>query len=78
MRTMLVVITAATLMGSSMASAFTANTNSTLLHHRSTQSAFIYAAYYHPHIQSYSSGTRRDITRYSIEHYYTHRPHVHY
>jgi hypothetical protein len=75
MRTMLVVIMTATLMGPSMAAGFTANTGSTPLRY---QPAFIAAGYYHTHIQGYAGGTRRDITRYSIEHYFTHRPHVHY
>jgi hypothetical protein len=77
-RTMLLVTTAATLMGSSMAFAFTANTTPTFLSDLYTKSASVYAAHYHTHIQSYSGGTRRDITRYGIERYYTHRPHVHY
>jgi hypothetical protein len=73
-RTMLLVTTAAT----SMAFAFTANATPLFLSDLYTKSTLAYAAYYHTHIQSYSGGTRRDITRYSIERYYTHRPHVHY
>jgi hypothetical protein len=77
---MLVVVMAATatVMGSSMAFAFTANTSSTFLRYQHTKSAFVYAAHYHNHIQNYSSGTRRNITRYDIERYYIHRPHAHY
>jgi hypothetical protein len=77
-RTMLLVTTVATLMGSSMAFAFTANTTPLFLSDLHTKSTLAYAAHYHTHIQSYSGGMRRDITRYSIERYYTRRPHVHY
>lgn len=71
---MLLVTTVAT----SMACAFPANATPLFLSDLYTKSTWAYAAYYHTHIQGYSGGTRRDITRYSIERYYTHRPHVHY
>jgi hypothetical protein len=77
-RTPLVVIMAATLMGSSMAFAFAANTSSTFLRYQHPESVFVYGTHYHTHIQNYSSGTRRNITRYDIERYYMHRSHVHY
>jgi hypothetical protein len=79
-RTMPVVVMAATatLMGSSMAFAFSANTSSTLPCYLHTKSTFVDVAYYHTHIQNYSSGTRRNITRYDFDRYYIHRPHVHY
>ena len=78
MRTTLLVTTVATLTGSPMAFAFTANTTPLFHSDLHTKSTSAYAAYYHTHMQSYFGGTRRDITRHSIERYYTHRPHVHY
>jgi hypothetical protein len=77
-RTMLVVVMAATVMGSSMAFALSANTSSTFLRYQHTKSAFVCTAHYHTHFQNYSSGTRRNIMRYDIDRYYIRRPHVHY
>jgi len=75
-RTTPVITIVATLMGSSMAFAFTANASSTLLHDKHTN--FVDTAYYHTHMQNYSSGMRRDINRYNFERYYIHRPHAQY
>ena len=76
MRTTPVITIVATLMGSSMAFAFTANTSSTLLHDEHAN--FVDTAYYHTHMQNYSNGMRRDINRYNFERYYIHRPRFQY